>query len=369
MNGGSIPAPLFRRSSAPRHLHRVDNHGQQMFAKDLQNGLVILLPNESSRTEVQYQEWLILSAALRNLRPQLSGSSPAREGYELLPGALRAYAVPTEERARPSGHRTNTPKRPDLMLVIDTETSVDRSQRLLFGVARLYRKRQAPSAHADRWQLRHEWLFHGDDLEPDALEVLKVYSQHLIAAVVPSKLLCCREFVSGCFYQVAYRADALVVGFNLPFDISRLAVGWGVARKRVTAGGFSLPLIEYQGKDGSRKPNSYRPRIGIKTIDSKRHLIQFLAGRRTEELDRATHGHFLDLRTLVFALTNQSHSLESACRAYGIEYRKRKVEHGVVITDYVDYCREDVDATFRLALAVLADFDQHPISPDRLPLL
>ena len=42
-------------------------------------------------------------------------------------------------------------------------------------------------------------------------------------------------------------------------------------------------------------------------------------------------GHFLDLRTLAFVLTDRGHSLDSACKAFGVEQRKITVErHGVV---------------------------------------
>jgi len=72
----------------------------------------------------------------------------------------------------------------------------------------------------------------------------------------------------------------------------------------------------------------------------------------------------LDLRRLAFSLTNGSYSLESACAAFGVSYTKRKVVHGEVTADYVDYCREDVHATFQLAVALLDEYDRHPISPD-----
>ena len=66
-----------------------------------------------------------------------------------------------------------------------------------------------------------------------------------------------------------------------------------------------------------------KPRIAIKTIDPKRHLIQL---RATSEEDGgggwAFRGHFLDLRTLAFALTNASYSLKTACEAWETEHGK-----------------------------------------------
>jgi hypothetical protein len=69
----------------------------------------------------------------------------------------------------------------------------------------------------------------------------------------------------------------------------------------------------------------------------------------------------LDLRTLVFALTDRGHTLELACDAFGVPYTKRDVEHGRITPEYVQYCREDVEATARLCEATIAEFLKHPI--------
>ncbi len=67
-----------------------------------------------------------------------------------------------------------------------------------------------------------------------------------------------QEFVEEVFFGKAYTTRSLIVGFNLPFDLSRLAIGHDSARpwsppkkKRPDArldttmhGGFSLKLSE-----------------------------------------------------------------------------------------------------------------------------
>src|SRR5207245_2827712 len=73
-------------------------------------------------------------------------------------------------------------------------------------------------------------------------------------------------------------------------------------------------------------------------------------------------GHFLDLRTLAFALTDQAHSLESACQAFGVEHGKTGTsEHGRITSDYVDYNRRDVRATAELFFKVMEEYNRHPI--------
>ncbi|MBV8282830.1 MAG: hypothetical protein JO347_12330 [Candidatus Eremiobacteraeota bacterium] len=74
-------------------------------------------------------------------------------------------------------------------------------------------------------------------------------------------------------------------------------------------------------------------------------------------------GHFLDLKTLAFALTDRGHSLKSACEAFGVERGKMEVaEHGKLTEEYIHYNRRDVEATAQLAEKLLQEYDLHPIS-------
>jgi hypothetical protein len=91
----------------------------------------------------------------------------------------------------------------------------------------------------------------------------------------------------------------------------------------------------------------------------------FRSPSRVDEEDtvegKVFNGHFLDARTLVFALTNQGHTLESASHEFEVPYTKRPVTHGTITEEYVTYCREDVEATANLYVSAMAEFDRHPI--------
>lgn len=288
---------------------------------------------------------------------------------EPLPIALRAFALPIGNDGK--GRRPHPGRRrPDLMLVIDSETTTDRTQALTFGCARLWKHKGGV------WRPRQEWLFYADDLPTAQLQVIRACVKGRRTAGRRIEVYSRREFVRKVFYPLAYRARALVVGFNLAFDLSRLAIKAGQARGGFTSGGFSLALADWQDQTGTLREDTFKPRIAIKTIDSKRHPTEFKRPARMDPLNSIAvdgqgpirsfrfRGNFLDLRTLTFALTNQSHSLESACHAYGIAFRKRKVVHGEITPDYIGYCREDVQATFELAVKALADFDRHAISAE-----
>ncbi|MGH9682860.1 MAG: DNA polymerase [Candidatus Acidiferrales bacterium] len=68
------------------------------------------------------------------------------------------------------------------------------------------------------------------------------------------------------------------------------------------------------------------------------------------------------MRTLAFALTDESYSLESACEVFGVEHRKAKASrHGEITEEYIDYNRRDVLATAELAVKLLEEYERHPI--------
>jgi hypothetical protein len=286
-----------------------------------------------------------------------------------LPISVRVYpelAVPVIENTNSRTQRRKTWRRPDSMLVFDTETRVDATQRLTFGSYRFITSGEC----------LEEGLFFGSDLPDQDLKVLKQYvAEHSAdAANEKLRLLTLQQFLSK-FFQSVYKGRCLLVGFNLPFDLSRLARGFATARGRF-AGGFSLDLWSHIDSFGNELKNQYRPRIGIKHIDGKRALKGFTGRNGCDPEDLIPEGsengepeegykfrgHFLDLRTLAFALTDRGYSLASACEAFEVEHGKQLAEHhGAITNEYIDYNRRDALATEELAKKLLAEFDKHPI--------
>jgi hypothetical protein len=295
-----------------------------------------------------------------------------------LPLAVRAYALPISDadtestgearQQRQRGRqRIETARRPPAILVLDCETTRDAAQALLFGCYRYYRL--AWQEGGPELACAEEGLVVADDLgerDPEAFHLLAAYARRRPPAVDPGvcdrarrlRLRSRADFVDRVLLP-ALAAGATVVGFNLPFDLSRLAVGWGVARAKGFAGGFSLPLADY-ARGGRRRENRYRPRLLVRRLDARRARIGLSRSRPGADPDaeRRGRGSFLDLRTLAYALTGEGHNLESACREFGIEYRKRGVEHGQISAEYVDYCREDVAATAELYQALAAEYER-----------
>ena len=290
---------------------------------------------------------------------------------EPLPLAIRAYPITTKHKEPKKRRKLAHWRRPHQMLFFDAETRTDEAQALTFGGYRYY----------EHGICLEEGLFYADDLPRNDRATLETYVKLHPADTdrrrgVPAlRLLSRRDFLEK-LYAVLYKTRGLIGGFNLPFDLSRLAIRAAPSRHRRFAGGFSLVLWDYIDKRGDHKEDKHRPRIAIKHIDSKRALKGLTGtlepdavdlipeGSETGEPDPAYkfRGHLLDLRTLTFALTDRGHTLESACEAFGVEHGKIAVDrHGIVTPGYIDYNRRDVLATAELAHKLLEEYDRFDI--------
>jgi hypothetical protein len=164
------------------------------------------------------------------------------------------------------------------------------------------------------------------------------------------------------------RRGALIVGFNICFDLTRLASKWSEGKKNE----WSLTLVQYP--DGNENLNY--PRILIEPIDTKKSFIRFsrewTPKDGTSKPTQIAKSRFLDLRTLMWALFNRSLSLKRACeiKAFAKYELPKKIDHkptGKVSLKEIKYARQDVKCTAALLNAAKREFDLHPIplTPDR----
>ena len=175
---------------------------------------------------------------------------------------LRAHTV-VPDKGNLTRKRHTPPPWPDQVLVFDTETTIDTHQNLTFGAYR--RCRLIDGVYV----CFEEGLFHADDLDGRQLEVLSAFVRVHLADIgvksfppkVDLNLYSRSTFIEKVFWK-AVQDGAMVVGFNLPFDLSRVATGWGKAKR----GGWSLILsMRRSNKTGEMEPNPERPRVRIKS--------------------------------------------------------------------------------------------------------
>jgi hypothetical protein len=274
------------------------------------------------------------------------------------------------------------------VLIFDCETSTDTTQALTFGVWRLCREVVDSDGQFVRLAVREEGILHADDLterDPDGYAVLVEHVNTYKPGIDPDRhsvepamqcalgiVLESREwFCEERIYKSAYKRKAPVVGFNLPFDLSRISVGWRRARGKRWGGGFALVLRNYTDRSDPRKPvekpHPYRPTVNVKPIDGRRALLGFGSRQRPDPEDadadgKPYAGEFIDLQALVLGLTGEKHSLASACRAMrAAELKSTTAEHGSITHEYIEYARQDVAATQALYEACRRELDRHPI--------
>jgi hypothetical protein len=270
---------------------------------------------------------------------------------------LRCHTRILDQKPEPKRPSTRPAPALQYVLLLDTETTTDSKLSLNFGVY------QFCEADADaQFVCLEEGLFYADDLDAAQVEVLRRYvrneNRKRTGGKNPRLKLYSRSaFVEKVLY-VAIQTNAAIVAFNLPFDLSRLAVEYRVGRgggKR----GWSFVLFQYQDKKtGKWQPNTFRPRIKLIPKNSKAAFIR-LAGGDSDQPYRT--GRFIDLKTLAWSLRNRSFSLDGACREWKVPGKLDHRPTGRVTKTEIDYCRQDVGACGGLLNALLCEFRKYPL--------
>ena len=257
--------------------------------------------------------------------------------------AVRAWVEPRKPRCRVGRRRSApVPWRPQpygqRLLVFDTETTTDAAQRLLYGFFRIY----------DRDRLVQEGLIAAEVMDHESMAVIAEF-----AAKNRLPIFSRERFVEDVFYPEVYREGTLCVGFNLPFDLTRIAVHAGVGRGQ-NRRKFRIVL--------TRRIRWHDLRIESAT--GKAAFIGFTPKRALQEWERPFFsGRFCDLSTLSRAFSGKPHSLRSAGKAFeAFTLKMRAPELGGVTREALIYGRQDVRATYALFKALRAEYERHPFA-------
>jgi hypothetical protein len=237
-------------------------------------------------------------------------------------------------------------------LVFDTESRIAADQSFTFGVYQLC------TLIRDRYTVTEEGVFYANDLSAKERTVLKSYGKSAIsdAKSFPPRfpLYSRSEFMEKVFWP-AVRRGTSICGLNVPFDLSRLALGWD----RGEDNEWTLSMQQYA--DGNDDKNY--PHILIKPLGSKKAFIRFAKPWKPERWKGISKSYFLDLRTLAWALFNKSFSLRALCEELRTNHQKLDHEPtGMVTQAEIEYARQDVRCTVDALNGLMENFDQHPIS-------
>ena len=272
-------------------------------ASSRMGSVITCLLVQSPRSGDLGYHWALPSGRCRSLRTDCRSSSKIRSLANrrihrsksamkprfVTPIAVRAYSERSGRKPLGSRLPSANSGASEWTLVFDCETTVDAAQTLRFG----------------GFQVRNGEILEREGFFFDATTITPG-EEATIRAYVDARcieLLTIAEFRSGVFLKYGYVRQGMVVGFNLPFDISRIAVSHGSARREMR-GGFSFDLTG----------NSEDPRVRVKHLSPRAALIDFgvpgeqettRAWRNRGMRVPAYRGHFVDIKTLASALLSR----------------------------------------------------------------
>ena len=248
-----------------------------------------------------------------------------------IPISLRCYP----DTYRPVRHAaySNDNANNGMVMTLNVEATKDQDQKLRFGSAAVWIN--------DR--LYRICLFYDETLDERKIRLVKEFGEKLqqqqencIVTVLPKS-----EFVTRMFYPYVYEARAKLVGFDLPYQISRLATSWSRARKVQDA--FSMKPAE---------DNPRLPAIRVKSIDSNSAMIQFVTPLRKKSekksipASKVYRGCFVDVKTLAYVATNNSYDgMDDVAKTFGVDVQhfKDTIQNNVqsTLTLHKTYCKID----------------------------
>jgi hypothetical protein len=268
---------------------------------------------------------------------------------------LRCHTRVLDEKPKQTAKQRRSDAIPRYVLIFDTETTRDSRQSLNFGAYQFCEVGSDGSFHC-----LEEGLFHADDLDAVQVDILRKYVRNedrRRKGIHRPKLKLYRrdEFVENVLH-VAIQAGAIVCAFNLPFDLSRIAIEYRVARGAGQRGWSFIVSRYWDQEKGKWLPNSFRPRIQLRPKDSKAAFIRLAGGEKPFR-----SGRFLDLKTLAWALRNRSFSLDGACREWKVPGKLDHAPSGRITREEIAYCRQDVNASVGLLSVLLSEFKKYPL--------
>ena len=199
---------------------------------------------------------------------------------------------------------------PTKLLVLDTETTIDENQTLKFGSAQLIRINNVKDK-VRNGDFLDEIMFYDDELpitDPDGFAVLVSYCQSR-----DLKLISKSDFAEQWIYYYCVRktgingritGTGMLTGFNLPFDMSRLAYAHGNGRRH-NKGAFTIQMFP----NYKESENPFRPRFICNSLDAKKSLTSWGSikdGNPSVNNQKMNSGQFLDVRQLIWGMTNRS---------------------------------------------------------------
>ena len=254
--------------------------------------------------------------------------------------SLRAFAESTIEKQPKKTSKKRPPYASDWAVIFDTETTTDAGQSLRIGT---YQVRKAG-----------ELFGCGVFFDPEGVTDAELLTLKSYTDANGLSLLTRNEFADNIFYGIGYQLRANIIGFNLPFDISRIAIRYASARSsnyQDMRGGFTFTI----SSDLVKK--RFKPNCQIKHLSRNCSFIRFASpmGQRDARSERKRGsynsprpGHFVDVKTLANAMFARGFSLADLSKFLKVENPKLDFDDfaGPVSDTMIEYAVRDVQTTW-----------------------
>ncbi len=223
----------------------------------------------------------------------------------------------------------------DRIFLFDTECRDDATQALTFGSFAIYNNDAIEKIGV---------FYDPSTLTDQEINTLKESCEGNMLI----KLYTLREFVEDVFYPIVYWQQVPCVGFNLAFDLPRLAIGYGYAKGNMK-GGFTLKLADDKAK---------YPDIRIKHISGAESFIKF-----QQTKFNTFKGVFVDCMNIASILMDRKRvSLAEVSKRYNKDYFKTETdEYGQVTNAHIDYNLNDVLTTAEAFRNLKLEYDKYGV--------
>lgn len=311
---------------------------------------------------------------------------------DVLPQFMRAYIEPIEEQYKENAALEEKPAPIELtklqkeieaigapyhgwVFAFDTETRITKEQNLTVGTYAVYgidddskvRYHKAKKLNRELLDSCQEigMFYNSEELTAEELAIVQQF-----AAERNYPLHTLPSFIDNIFYKWVYHNEALCIAHNLPFDLSRLALKVGAARK-FYKGGFTFQLCKCVNHEGEEYPTCFQhPPIRIKHLSANKNFIGFQQPKAVDKSGKIINAErkdtkFLDTKTLGKALLGAScpGSLYEMGKRFKADVLKHIAdEHGKITPEYLDYNVNDVKALFALYQRQISLYKQHELN-------
>jgi len=168
------------------------------------------------------------------------------------------------------------------------------------------------------------------------------------------------------------KAGALIVTYDEPFQISRIALKWNKSLKRRRAFSFYFRLFKDK-KTGKVRPSGFEPGLSIDSLDASKAIYRLIKYKfhdqdaKQEEEEQVSGVHVLDLKTLTAVLTGEPYTFASVCEIFGAPASRARKSRSRVTKPAIEALLRDVAAELELLNRLRAEFAPHAVDlpPER----